>query len=113
MNSGTSRRDYLTPMGCEAFGSVITANLLVARSGSQNVSRMWSKCHTILRPQHFASLRSILLIAVCICMDGTPVVENPGSSMIWLHDRFQWLLAKLETLGMKEPVLSLRRYHFS
>ena len=31
MNSGTSKRDYLTPMGCEAFSSVCMANLLVSR----------------------------------------------------------------------------------
>lgn len=31
MNSGTSKRDYFTPMGCRAFQSVEMANLLVAR----------------------------------------------------------------------------------
>lgn len=74
MNSGASKRDYFTPMGCRAFQSVEMANLLVARS--------------------------MLLILLCICMGGTPVVENPGSSLIWLHDRFQWLLGCLEKIGL-------------
>ena len=50
-----------------------------------------------------SALRSILLILLCICMGGTPVIENPGSSMIWMHDRFQWLLGVLENVGMRDP----------
>ncbi|CAL1152631.1 unnamed protein product [Cladocopium goreaui] len=74
LNSGTSKRDYATPMGCDV-PSVVLANLLTSRS--------------------------CFLILFVICMEGVPVVENPGSSLIWLHDRFQWLLTLLERAGLK------------
>lgn len=47
-------------------------------------------------------------------MGGTPVIENPGSSMIWLHDRFQWLLGILENAGIRDPQPNIERYtwHF-
>lgn len=44
-------------------------------------------------------------------MGGTPVIENPGSSMIWLHTRFQWLLEALEVANMKDPRSVLRLPH--
>lgn len=47
-------------------------------------------------------MRSCFLILFVICMEGVPVVENPGSSLIWLHDRFQWLLTLLERAGLKD-----------
>lgn len=31
MNAGTSKRNHLTPMGCEEYQSVQQANLLVSR----------------------------------------------------------------------------------
>ena len=37
MNSGTSKRDFLTPMGCPAFASVEKANLLTARLVSNDI----------------------------------------------------------------------------
>jgi len=45
----------------------------------------------------------MLLILLCVCMGGTPVIENPGSSMIWMHERFQWLLGVLQEHGITEP----------
>ena len=30
------------------------------------------------------------------------VLENPGSSLIWMHDKFQWFLGALESVGLKE-----------
>lgn len=56
-------------------------------------------------PQHVPAqpFRSILLVLLCICMGGTPVLENPGSSLIWLHSRFQWLLSILEAAKVREP----------
>ena len=50
---------------------------------------------------HPASLRAILLIGLTICASGCFVLENPGTSLIYLHDRFQWLLQQLENMGMK------------
>ena len=34
-------------------------------------------------------------------MGGTPVIENPGSSLIWMHERFQWLLGVLQNMGIR------------
>ena len=111
MNCGTSHRDYLNPMGFEEFPSVRQANLLVSRPGQfplaapnviegQKVERISQNLGVRLI---WPSPRSILLMLLCICMGGTPVVENPGSSLIWLHNRFQWLLEVLERAGMVVP----------
>lgn len=99
MNTGTSQRDALTPMGCAAFHSVNLANLLTSRLGCQ----MMVENPIVFAGLHSSSssLRSILLILLCICMGGVPVIENPGTSLIWMHDRFQWLLEVLERCGMK------------
>ncbi len=48
MNSGTSKRDFLTPMGCQAFKSVLVANLLVARRAP----------HTPYHPKKVTGVRS-------------------------------------------------------
>ena len=111
MNSGTSNRDYLTPMGCEAFQSVQSANLMVSRLGCKELVGAFSWPHSIassLSESAHPKLerrRSMLLILLCICMGGTPCIENPGSSMVWMHDRFQWLLGVLELCKIKEPQL--------
>ena len=89
-------RNALTPMGCESYASVRTANLLVARLDV----RSSMCCCSVLA-------RSMLLILVSICMGGTVVIENPGSSLIWMHDRFQWLVDILEAQGIKAPRLSI------
>ena len=47
----------------------------------------------------------MLLILVCVAMGGVPVIENPGSSLIWLHDRFQWLLGVLQAAGLSATLL--------
>ena len=117
VNSGTSKRDYLTPMGCGSFPSVQTANLLVARLGcskqDKNKDRNVEEIRCLFHREgssyssriasHAMSLshRSILLILLCICMGGKPVIENPGSSLIWMHERFQWLLGVLQNMGIR------------
>ena len=52
-----------------------------------------------------------MIILLIIAMGGTPVIENPGSSMIWLHTRFQWLLQALELGNMKDSRSVLRLPH--
>ena len=47
--------------------------------------------------------RCILVIMVTVSLGGHMVLENPGSSLIWLHDRFQWMLETLASLGIKVP----------
>lgn len=61
----------------------------------------------VFSAQVLRTLRSILLILLVVAMNGTPIIENPGSSLIWLHDRFQWLLEILENAGLREPQLKL------
>ena len=121
MNAGTSRRDFLTPMGCQAFNSVLVANLLVSRWGpippgkshrcSKNSILKSSALPSVMRYCTLSDLsptvarRSVLLILLCVAMGGTPVVENPGSSLLWLHERFQWLLETLERFNIRVPLL--------
>lgn len=54
INSGTSHRNYFTPMGQEAYQSVQTANLLTARQQSQDVQtfRLWLVAHAPPHPLH-------------------------------------------------------------
>jgi hypothetical protein len=40
---------------------------------------------------------------VTVSLGGHMVLENPGSSLIWLHDRFQWMLETFASLGIKVP----------
>ena len=49
----------------------------------------------------------MLLIGMAICMSGVVLIENPGSSMLFLHDRMQWLLQQLEKAGMVVPLLQI------
>lgn len=49
------------------------------------------------------ALRCMLVLLITICLGGHIVIENPGSSLIWLHDRFQWMLVQLNAIGMLVP----------
>ena len=50
-------------------------------------------------------------MATVVCMSGVVLLENPGSSIIYLHDRFQWFLQQLEQAGMVAPSLDLESRH--
>ena len=101
------------------YGSVNRANLLVSRpfpNSVLTVSRFNSlkillngtkKTVDFWKHEPASSkktLRSILLILVTIAMGGRPFIENPGTSLIWLHDRFQWLLDMLEIARIRVPL---------
>ena len=58
-------------------------------------ARSYSAAH----PQHLCG-RCILLLMTAIAAGGCPVVENPGSSLIYLHDRFQWMIDRLRAIGI-------------
>ena len=42
----------------------------------------------------------ILLVMTSIAAGGCPIIENPGSSLLALHDRFQWMIDKLRSIGV-------------
>lgn len=46
----------------------------------------------------------MLVLLITVALGGHFVIENPGSSLIWLHDRFQWMLGALEAIGNKAPL---------
>ena len=44
---------------------------------------------------HIIPNRCILLMMLAVCAGGVTVIENPGTSLIYLHDRWQWMLQRL------------------
>ena len=40
-----------------------------------------------------------------VASSGVFILENPGSSLIFQHDRLQWLLQQLEQVGLGVPLL--------
>ena len=111
LNSGTSHRDYLNPHGHPLYPSVQLANRLVARLGFGVLAFgifLWDTVDNY--PQHSRCFlcglhpeRCILVILITVSLGGHIVLENPGSSLIWLHDRFQWMLESLGSLGTTVP----------
>ena len=49
------------------------------------------------------NLRCALLILVVTAMEAVYVLEQPSTSLLMLHERFVWLVATLENLGIKVP----------
>jgi len=105
INKGTSYRDYLNPHGHPEYPSVALANCLVARLGLEN------KLTSVHLDGNFPITfflgasgpgRCMLIALITISLGGHMVLENPGSSLIWMHDKFQWFLGALESVGLKE-----------
>lgn len=57
-------------------------------------------------------LRCVLLIVVVMAMESTYVVEQPSSSLLMLHDRFAWLLNKLENFCLRDAWCAWRNCLF-
>lgn len=74
MNSGTSKRSHAMPDGDSGVPSVLRANGLAARS--------------------------CLLILVLVLLGHTFLLEQPGSSVLMLTKRMQWLCAVLQKHGI-------------
>ncbi|CAL1163803.1 unnamed protein product [Cladocopium goreaui] len=72
---GSTKRSFLTPMGCTEYQSVLLANKMVSRL--------------------------VLLILINVAMLGTYWIEQPSSTLIMLHERMVWLLDLLERLNMR------------
>ena len=49
--------------------------------------------------------RCALLLTMVIASSGVFIIENPGSSLIFHHDRLQWLLQQLEQVDLGVPLL--------
>ena len=49
--------------------------------------------------------RVTLLLLLIHSANGVWLVENPGSSLIALHDRFQWLIRVMRKSGLSVPLL--------
>ena len=102
INAGTSGRDYLTPMGRTQYPSVAKSNQMVSRRFAQIIIRapFLQYLRWLLDGQ--CDLRCSLLLLLVQMANMVWVVENPGSSVLFLHDRLRWLC---NTLGaLKRPV---------
>ena len=58
-------------------------------------------------------IRCILLIMMTVCAGGVIVVENPGTSLIYLHDRWQWMLQRLGSAKIPAPLINSSRYEIN
>lgn len=86
VNAGTSCRDLLTPMGQQDYPSVASGNRMVSRA--------------------------VLLWLLLICMGAVPILEQPSSSIMNYHDRFQWLFQLLRKYGIAVYRTSFWMAHF-
>lgn len=44
--------------------------------------------------------RSMLLVMMIVCWEGVPILENPGSTLLNMHDRFRYLVQLLRSKGI-------------
>ena len=95
INAGTSARDILCPMGREWYPSVAAANLMVSRW--QGFTTGVTLCFPVFRSEHS---RTILILFFIQMAGGCWLVEQPISSVIALHDRFQWFLRASKKAGL-------------
>ena len=95
MSNGTTRRTWLTPMGDTTRQSVLEANQFTSRPGIACLS--WHQPGQLRDLPH---RRSILMIVLAHMMRSTWMLEQPGSSLLYLHERFQWMLRKYLPWGI-------------
>lgn len=74
-SNGSTKRSFLTPMGCCLYATVAAANKMVSRC--------------------------VLLLLAVISMNGIYILEQPSSSLIMMHERMVWLQHLLESLLMR------------
>ena len=101
---GTTHRSYVCPHGYIEYRSVSEGNVMAARffvcktfitcrEGLQGILRLAGK--TWLR------LRCARMCLLVVALGGNFVVEQPKSSLLFRHERMQWLCTKLKASGTK------------
>lgn len=104
---GTTLRSFLTPMGNENIPSVALGNLLTSRPGGcfERARFNFFGLRTCANFQSFKIFfRMVLLIMMIDAMGGIWTLEQPSSSIIWRHHRFQ-LLVKMYKASQPLQVL--------
>ena len=101
---GSTLRTYLAPMGSSTSASASLGNMMVSRPGSYLYIYIYivatlkaaSKCFYMI---YFycsnVSCRFVLLALLIYAKGGTWTLEQPISSLMFRHRRFQWLLKRL------------------
>ena len=95
---GTTLRSFLTPMGDENIPSVALGNLLTSRPGGGCFERARFKLFGLRTGQIFNRAifeflcRMVLLAMMIDAKGGIWTLEQPSSSIIWRHHRFQLLV---------------------
>ena len=93
INAGTALRSMLHPMGNPLAASVRGGNLMVSRLATYKTSSSASHGLFFEKPEPW---RCTLLWVLTICCGGSILIENPRTSLIFMHERFQWMLSCLE-----------------
>ena len=104
MNSGTSCRTFLTPMGNQLHASVRAANQMMSRRLDVYLVRV-QKLEACVSAQPPLRPRCSLLLLLIQMAGGVWIVENPGSSLLSRHERFVWLINLLRKKRLYVPLL--------
>ena len=107
MSRGSTLRTMFNPEGCPISIAVYKANKGICRQGVYK-SNGWTTviaCYTYGSRTEFplstncGPERSVLLVFLTIAVGGVPILENPNSTLLNCHPRFQHLVALLKEKG--------------
>ena len=101
---GSTLRSFLAPMGLSTSAAVQIGNAMVSRLGPYKNFLFRMETHTYIYiyilylgayNMFSVMLRFILLALLIYAVHGTWTLEQPHSSLMFRHKRFQWLLKRL------------------
>lgn len=102
VSRGTTLRTFLAPMGRTDLQSVSDANTLVSRPGLNTHTCMFAREKIYLHGYIMKSCTStrfphrfVLLALMIHGLGGTWTLEQPSTSLIFRHHRFQWMVKRL------------------
>ena len=129
INRGTSKRSHLLPMGNTAMPSVACANMFTSRppTAKYTVILLYRSRFHVLKDSRWLSrleicgaynvisypCRSILLLILAHILNAVWLVEQPGSSLVYLHERFQFMLRTCASIGARVALAALYEYILS
>lgn len=104
VNAGTSKRDYLLPMGDPEEPSVAYSNLMASRPRFETnnpsyicLGLIWG---ILGSPFQSSPVRTSLLLLLITAAGSVWLLENPGSSVVMQHDHMQNLIRLLRRVGL-------------
>lgn len=94
---GTSGRTFFNYQGFVQYGFVDVGNRMISRSLSCRIlyyRSFWgicSKIQSMTNSDQFLDLRLVAICLIILAKRSIFIIENPGSSLLFKHFRFEWL----------------------